>query len=146
MRNELEARNDEAYLEALRAAGLEPAPAPGPQELFDGAGPGADEQIYVTGTWSEEDTSGPPAASFATDRNGSLWHVARTPLVDEAKKVIVKGCRQGYSGGITPAVYEVGYRLPPGVKVLGVKRIEFRAEAIAAQYKKGACDHGAPRP
>lgn len=146
LQQEVQTRNDAAYERALVSAGYERAPPPGPQEVFDGAGEGADDSVYVTGNWNESDPQGPRAADFATDQRGALWHIQRRPQISKADKVIVKGCRETYSGGAAPAIYEVGYRLPAGVRVAGIKTIEFPAEALAVQFKKGKCKQGPPRP
>ncbi len=146
LRAEFNTRNQVAYEAALARAGLEPVPAPGKLQTYDGAGPGAPDNVYVVGTWTDIDPEGPLGADFARDAQGQLWHVQRRPKVEEPDSVIVKACYPNYMGSVAPVVYQVGYELPEGVNIAGVKSIEYPAETISPNYKDGPCDKGPPRP
>ena len=146
LRAELDSKNERSFDAALARAGLTRVPAPGPQKLFDGYGEGAGDGVYVVGTWSEAELEGPAGADFAKDAGGQIWHIQRRPKVSESDKVIVKGCLKGYDSGVAPAIYEVGYVLPDGVTIAGVKPIEYEAELLEAKYKDGPCYKGPPRP
>ncbi len=141
-----DAENQQAYEAALRRAGLTPAAAPGPLHMIDPNGPRPDGNVYITGTWSEENREPPTAASFARDAEGRLWHIDRRPRATVAEPLRVEGCADGYSGGVTPMQYEVGYTLPEGVTIAGRKQIEYPARSVFIRHADGPCYKGPPRP
>lgn len=162
IRAEATDRNEAAFETALAQAGFTAVDLPGGMVVLDedhgselasvdededeDEAPSEPREMVIVGRWSEASPSSmPDSPQFAHDAEGKLWLVERRPQASSTRTLKVKGCAKGYDKGITPASYDVGFLLPPGVHLEGRTTVSYPVDLVFFRHAKGRCYKGPPR-